>query len=193
MIAIAAPSGTGKTSIVKNLINSFKDEVVLSVSATTRAKRANEIDGVDYYFFDLEKFQKEIEADNFIEWEKIYGDYYGTLKSETEKLILYNKLIIFELDVKGCLSLKKVYPEAILIFILPPSLEALEYRLRNRKTEDEETIKVRLARAKMEIEQAKYFDYKIVNDNFERACEEVKEIVRRILKNNGDKYVSKTS
>lgn len=183
MLAIAAPSGTGKTSIVKNILRCFPDDTVLSVSATTRKKRDCETDGVDYFFLSEDDFKIKLSENDFIEWENIYGDYYGSLKSEVEKLFLKKKLILFELDVKGCLSLKNVYTDAKLVFIQPPGLEELEYRLRNRKTEDEATIQRRMSRAKMEIEQSRYFDFQVVNDDLGIACNKINEIVKKIITN----------
>jgi len=182
LIVISAPSGTGKTSVIKEILKLNQDKLIFSVSATTRQKRVNEIDGVDYYFLTEEEFKKKIENDEFIEWERIYDYYYGTLKSEIEKAKKLGKDILFELDVNGSLKLKKLYPEALLIFITPPSIEELESRLRKRNTETPETFKKRIERAKMELENSKYFDYEVKNYELESAIKEINDIIQKVLK-----------
>lgn len=181
LIVISAPSGTGKTSVIKEILKKNSDKLIFSVSATTREKRANEIDGVDYYFLSEEEFKKKIENDEFIEWERIYDYYYGTPKSEIERATKENKHILFELDVNGSLKLKKLYPEAHLIFIVPPSIEELENRLMKRNTETPETFRKRIERAKMELEMAKFFDYKVTNYELDKAIEEVNNIIQKII------------
>jgi guanylate kinase len=181
MIAIAAPSGTGKTSVIREILKIYKDSMIFSISATTRKKRGNEVDGVDYFFLTEEEFKRRIEENDFIEWERIYNDYYGTLRSEIEKMLATGKSILFELDVKGSDSLKSFYPEAVSIFLFPPSLEELEKRLRNRKTESDETIQKRMERVKMELEQALHFDHKIVNDDLQKTVNTVKEIIEELI------------
>ena len=181
LIVISAPSGTGKTSVIKEILRMNQDKLIFSVSATTRQKRPNEIDGVDYYFLTEEEFKKKIENDEFIEWEKIYDYYYGTPKSEIERAKKLGKDILFELDVNGSLKLKQLYPDAHLIFIVPPSIEELENRLRKRNTETPETFRKRIERAKMELEKAKYFDYVVKNYELETAIKEVNEIIQKIL------------
>jgi len=181
LIVISAPSGTGKTSVIKEILKRNRDKLIFSVSATTRKKRANEIDGVDYYFISEEEFKEKIQNDEFIEWEQIYGDYYGTPKSEIERAKKENKHILFELDVNGSLKLKKLFPEAHLIFIVPPGIEELENRLKKRNTETPESFQKRINRAKMELEMAKYFDYEVKNYELEKAIEEVNEIIQKII------------
>lgn len=181
LIVISAPSGTGKTSVIKEILKQFSDKLTFSISATTRKKRSNETNGVEYYFLTVEEFKKKIENDEFIEWEEIYGDYYGTLKSEVQRAFNEGKHILFELDVKGSLKLKKLYPEAILIFIVPPSIEELENRLKKRNTETQESLQKRIDRAKMELEQAKYFDYKVENYDLQQAINETSKIIQKIL------------
>lgn len=181
LIVISAPSGTGKTSVIKEILKRYPDEIIFSISATTREKRSNEIDGCDYYFLTEEEFKKKIENDEFIEWERIYDHYYGTLKSEIDRAIKLNKHILFELDVNGSLKLKKLFPEAHLIFIVPPSIEELEKRLMKRNTENPESFKKRIERAKMELEMAKYFDYEVKNYDLEKAIEEVSYIIKTII------------
>ncbi len=181
LIVISAPSGTGKTSVIKEILKMYQDKLIFSVSATTRPKRANEIDGVDYYFLTEDEFKKKIENDEFIEWERIYDYYYGTPKSEIERAKNLSKDILFELDVNGSLKLKQLFPEAHLIFIVPPSIEELENRLRKRNTETPETFKKRIERAKMELEKAQYFDYEVKNYELKSAIKEINEIIQKII------------
>lgn len=180
LIVISAPSGTGKTSVIKEILKLNQDKIIFSISATTRKKRFNEIDGEDYFFLTKEEFEKKIDNNEFIEWEQIYDDYYGTPKSEIERARKENKHILFELDVNGSLKLKKMYPEAILIFIVPPSIEELENRLRKRNTETPESFQKRIERAKMELEKAKFFDYEVKNYDLETAINEVQNIIEKI-------------
>ncbi len=186
LIVISAPSGTGKTSVIKEILKQFSDKLTFSISATTRKKRSNETNGVEYYFLTVEEFKKKIENDEFIEWEEIYGDYYGTLKSEVQRAFNEGKHILFELDVKGSLKLKKLYPESILIFIVPPSIEELEKRLKKRNTETQESLQKRIDRAKMELEQARYFDYKVENYDLNQAIEGTRKIIEKILEENNN-------
>jgi len=179
IIVIAAPSGTGKTTIIKAILKLMPD-VVYSISATTREKRYNEVDGKDYFFIDEETFKQKIDNQQFVEWEKVYDYYYGTPKFFVEKVIWEGKSILLEVDVKGALAIKNVYPEAKLIFILPPSLEELEKRLRERKTESETDFQKRIERAKMELSLKDKFDYFIVNNNLNTAILEAKEVIEKI-------------
>jgi guanylate kinase len=155
--------------------------VRFSVSATTRPKRETEREGVDYFFLAKEEFLRRVEAGAFAEWEEIYGDYYGTLRSEIDRALATGERILFDVDVKGGLSIKRLYPEALLVFIEPPSLDILRERLRNRKTEDPETLRRRLARVPMEMELGKAFDHQVVNDRLDRAIGEVEQIVQQYL------------
>ncbi|MFA6980794.1 MAG: guanylate kinase [Ignavibacteriaceae bacterium] len=179
IIVIAAPSGTGKTTIIKAILK-LMPEVVYSISATTREKRYNEVDGKDYFFIDEETFKQKIDNHQFVEWEKVYDYYYGTPKFFVEKIIWEGKSILLEVDVKGALAIKNVYPEANLIYILPPSLEELEKRLRERKTESETDFQKRIERAKMELSLKDKFDYFIVNNNLNTAILEAKEVIEKI-------------
>jgi len=181
LIAISAPSGTGKTSIIQEILKLNQNKLIFSISATTREKRLNEIDGVDYFFLTREEFEHKIQNDKFIEWEEIYGDYYGTLKSEIERAKKLNKHILFELDVNGSLKLKKLYPQTITIFIAPPSIEELENRLKTRKTETSESLHKRIERAKIEMEKAKLFDFLVMNDNLNNAISEVNQIIQKTI------------
>ncbi|GAB4260283.1 MAG: guanylate kinase [Vicingaceae bacterium] len=183
-IIICAPSGAGKTSITKYLLNQPELNLAFSVSACTREKRANEVEGKDYYFMTVEEFKQHIANNDFVEWEEVYkGHYYGTLKSEIERIWSEGKHVIFDVDVKGGLSLTKYFGEkALAIFIAPPNKEVLENRLRSRATDSEEAIKNRLAKADEELSYAKYFDTIIVNDNLETAQKEAYKYIKSFLK-----------
>ena len=173
MILITAPSGAGKTTIVRHLLSVF-DFLDFSVSATTRSRRPHEIDGVDYYFKKPEEFKSLIKKDAFAEYEEVYKDqFYGTLKSEVERVWELRKRIVFDIDVQGATNLKKLYKEnALGIFIAPPSLEVLEERLRSRKTETEKQLETRLTRVRKEMEYRDTFDTVLVNDDLETALKE---------------------
>jgi len=180
IIAISAPSGTGKTTIVRQMLKIFP-EIVFSVSATTRAKRAAEVEGKDYFFISEEEFKKKIKNNEFAEWERFYDYYYGTYKNYIEENINQKKSVILEIDVKGALEVKKIYPDAKLIFIYPPSYEELAKRLRNRKTETEEDFKKRIERAKMELSLKDKFDYFVENKDLGKAILETESIIKNIL------------
>lgn len=182
LVIFSAPSGAGKTTIVKRLLEkNFNLE--FSVSATSREARKNEIDGKDYYFLTQYEFQQKVDNNEFLEWEEVYlGTSYGTLKSEVERIRNLGKNVIFDVDVVGGLNIKKFYgDEALAIFVQPPSVEELEKRLRFRSTETEEKIKVRLAKAKHELSYAQQFDMIIVNDDLEKAVKEAEETIRDFL------------
>lgn len=177
LIVVSAPSGCGKTTIVKEILKNHP-EFYFSVSATTRAKRNNETDGKDYYFITKEEFLKHIENDTLIEWQKIYDDYYGTLVSEVDKSFAHGKSVVFDIDVLGALSIKKKYPEdSILIFIDVPNMDILKERLKNRQTESPETLKKRIDRFEMEMKQKTLFDYIVINDKIQKAVDEVEKII----------------
>lgn len=180
IIAVSSPSGGGKTSVVKRLLKDFPS-IVFSVSVTTRPKRSNEVNGADYFFVSDEEFEKKIANDEFIEWERFYDYYYGTLKSFVDDNINIGKSVLFEVDVKGALSLKKIYPESILIFIDPPSYEELISRLKNRNTESESDLQKRIDRAKMELSFKKDFDYIFVNDELNKVYKSVKSLIKEII------------
>lgn len=175
LLVISAPSGAGKTSITRLLL-SRNNNWKFSVSATTRKQRPNEVNGTDYFFLSLEDFKNKIENNEFVEYEEVFGNYYGTLKSEVQRLLQSNdnSVMIFDIDVKGALSIKKNYPnDALLVFITVPSIQELKQRLMNRKTESEEIILRRVARAEMELREKDKFDYVVINDVLERAVEEI--------------------
>ena len=180
IIAVSSPSGGGKTSVVKKILKDFPD-IIFSVSVTTRPKRSNEVDGVDYFFVSEKEFEKKIKNNEFIEWERFYDYYYGTLKNLVEDNIKIGKSVLFEIDVKGALSLKRIYPESFLIFIDPPSHEELVTRLKNRKTESESDLQKRIDRAKMELSFKKDFDYIFVNDELQKVYKSVKSLIKEII------------
>jgi len=178
LFVFSAPSGAGKTTIVRNVLKSFP-EFIFSISATTRKKRRVETEGKDYFFISEEEFKKKIESNDFVEWEKFYGYYYGTLKSFVNEQIIKGKTLVFELDVKGAVSLHNAYPDAVLIFISPPSIGELEKRLKNRRTETEEDYKKRIERAEMEMGYKDKFDYVVINSDLESAKNEVEMIIKK--------------
>lgn len=178
LLVISAPSGGGKSTIVRALRRTYPG-LQFSVSATTRARRPSETNGKEYFFLAKEEFRSRIERGDLIEWEEIYGDYYGTLRSEVDRALAAGQVMLFDVDVKGGLSIKRIYGErALLIFLRPPSLEVLAARLRGRKTESPDALERRLARVPMELEQGKAFDVQVVNDDLQRAIAEVVAIVR---------------
>lgn len=170
LIVITAPSGAGKTTIVRHLLKTF-DFLGFSISATTRKKRKKEKDGRDYYFMSVEEFMEQRRKRKFLEWEEVYeNQFYGTLKSEVTRLWEEGKHVVFDIDVKGAKDIKKKFPdETLAIFIKPPSVEVLFERLRNRKTEDEAALKKRFRRSKRELRYEKKFDKVLVNDDLETA------------------------
>jgi len=181
-IIVCAPSGAGKTSIVRYLLDA-RPHLAFSVSACSRPKRENETDGRDYYFLTSDEFRSKIDAGDFVEWEEVYpGSYYGTLKSELERIWNENSIPIFDVDVKGGVSLKKYFgTDALAIFIRPPSLGVLESRLRNRGTETGDSLKKRLGRAEFEMGFAGRFDLVIINETLETACKEAEKAIAGIL------------
>ncbi|HOY18926.1 MAG TPA: guanylate kinase [Haliscomenobacter sp.] len=184
LIILTAPSGAGKTTIVRYLLETIPEELAFSISATTRARRSNEVEGKDYYYIGVEQFQKLIEEDAFAEWEEVYpNQYYGTLHSEMNRIWQLGKHIVFDIDVKGAVNLKKAYPDqSLAIFVKPPSKEALFERLRQRKTENEESLRKRLAKAEEELTFEHKFDYILVNDVLEVALAEALQVVRQFTK-----------
>ena len=183
LIVISAPSGAGKTSIVHHLLKNM-NALSFSVSACSRDKRENETHGKDYYFLGVEGFQQKIKEDAFLEWEQVYeNQYYGTLKSEIERIWNEGKTVIFDVDVVGGLNIKKQYPkECLSLFIMPPSLEVLAERLIGRGSESDESLQKRLDKAEEEIAQNQEFDTVILNDDLEIACEETMEVITNFIK-----------
>jgi guanylate kinase len=185
IIIFSAPSGSGKTTIVHTLMEKIP-ELSFSISATNRLPRANEKHGVDYYFLTTGNFREKISKSEFLEWEEVYsGTYYGTLKSEVDRIINEGKVAVFDVDVVGGTNIKRHFGEnALAIFIKPPSLQELEKRLRNRNTDSEETIRKRLAKAEKELGYARFFDKIIVNDQLEKACREAEQLVKDFISPN---------
>ena len=184
LIVISAPSGAGKTTLVKHLLESDLN-LAFSISAASRPKRSGEIDGIDYHFISKNDFIKKIENNEFVEWEEVYeGSFYGTLKSEVERIWKEGKHVIFDVDVEGGLNIKQQYPELTLaVFVMPPDVEQLEKRLRARSTENDQSLKTRLDKAVQELGYADRFDVTLVNDDLEKAKKEMVEVVKVFLAN----------
>lgn len=174
LVVISAPSGAGKTTITKRILADNHDKLMFSISATTRKKREGERDGVDYHFLTKEEFLHKIKNNELIEYEEIFGNFYGTLASEIDRAFSQGKSLIFDIDVKGGISIRARFPDdSLLIFIAPPSLEVLRERLTNRGTESIEVIEARLARAEMEMEMKDVYDHVIINNDLDKATKEV--------------------
>jgi guanylate kinase len=183
IIIIAAPSGSGKTSVVRHLLTTLPDQLVFSVSAATRKPRNYEKDKVDYYFISVEEFRKRIQQNEFVEWEMVYeGKYYGTLKSELERIWAQQKIPLLDVDVQGGIHVQQQFPEnSLSLFIEPPSIEELERRLEARGTETPSSLKARISKASFELSFKNEFDHIIINDRLERACKEAEAIVKQFL------------
>jgi len=183
LFIFSAPSGSGKTTIVRNLLAKYSN-LEFSISACSRAMRSGEVHGHDYYFLTPEDFQKKIENNEFVEWEEVYpGSYYGTLKSELERIWAKGNHVVFDVDVKGGINLKKQFgSRALAIFIMPPSVEALSLRLELRGTETPESLSKRVGKAMEEMSYAKDFDAIIINDNLEMAISEAEQLVLEFIK-----------
>ena len=181
-IILSAPSGAGKTTIVRFLLSKF-DKLAFSVSATSRERRSYEAEGLHYYFMTADAFRKKIGDDTFLEWEEVYTDqFYGTLKSEMTRIWSSGKHVIFDVDVVGGVNLKKYFGDkAMAIFVQPPGIEVLEERLRKRSTETEETLLARLSKAEHEMTFSKHFDKVLINDNLDEACAEACKMVREFI------------
>lgn len=183
LIVFSAPSGSGKTTIVHHLLKQSQLNLDFSISATSRNSRGTETNGKDYYFISSDTFQQHIKNNDFIEYEEVYANnYYGTLKKEVERIWSLGKHVIFDIDVVGGLNIKQQFPEKTLaIFVQPPSIEEMERRLRARKTDSEEKIKERVAKAEKELKFAKDFDVILVNDNLEIAKEDAINLVQNFI------------
>ena len=180
LIVLSAPSGSGKTTIAREVIR-LNPELRFSVSATTRPKRAGEREGEDYFFMTHAEFRRKVDAGEFVEWEELFGNCYGTLRSELDQAIRENRHLLFDVDVKGGLSIKKAYPEALMIFIKTPDTDVLKRRLQARKTEAEEVLRLRLERVPMELDLGRSYDYEVVNDDLETAVGSVQKIIQQYL------------
>jgi guanylate kinase len=181
-IIFSAPSGAGKTTIVHALLHTMP-QLSFSVSACSRRPRGKEIDGEDYHFLSVKTFKEKIEQNAFVEWEEVYSDmYYGTLKSEIERIWAMGKIVVFDVDVIGGLNLKKLFKQqALAIFIQPPSIKVLEERLRYRQTDSEEKIQIRLAKSTEEVKSASNFDVIVENDVLENAIEQARSSVNEFI------------
>jgi guanylate kinase len=183
IIIITAPSGAGKTSITRFLLNTYPQKLAFSVSAATRKPRGEERDGKDYYFISEEEFTNKIQHEEFVEWEMVYeGKYYGTLKSELQRIWAMNKVPLLDIDVKGAIHVQQQFPETTLsIFIEPPSIDELKRRLTSRGTENQDSLQARINKAAYEISFKHSFHRVILNSNLEKACEEAKKIVEEFI------------
>lgn len=186
LIVFSAPSGSGKTTIVRYLLEQESLNLEFSVSATSRDPRGEEKDKEDYYFIDLKEFKQHIKNGDFLEWEEVYRDnFYGTLKTEVERIWALGKNVIFDIDVVGGLRIKKKFPKKTLaVFVKPPSIDELKIRLKKRKTESEQRINMRIAKASVELATAPQFDYIIKNDDLDTALLEAKQLVSTFIAKN---------
>lgn len=182
VIIFSAPSGAGKTSIVRALLSKIAS-LEFSISACSRAPRPNESHGKDYFFISAQEFKHKISSGDFLEWEEVYTNhFYGTLNSELSRIWSESKIVIFDVDVKGGINIKEKLGDAALsIFVMPPSIDELENRLRSRKTESEDKIQQRISKANEELDDAKHFDVVLENDNFDIAVQEAESIVQNFI------------
>lgn len=182
LIIFTAPSGAGKTTIVKHLLKQ-RDDLAFSISACTRPQRYGEINGLDYYFLSTEEFRRRVTANDFLEWEEVYeGQYYGTLRSEIERLWAEGKHVIFDIDVKGAHNIQRQYPKnSLTIFVKTRTPDVLFQRLRDRRTEDEESLRRRLGRAKEELSYENKFDVALVNDDLDAALQQAELLVNEFI------------
>ena len=182
LIIFTAPSGAGKTTIVRHLLKTRRD-VSFSISACTRPPRHQEVNGLDYYFLSIEEFKRKVMQGDFVEYEEVYeNQFYGTLRSEIDRLWSEGKHVLFDIDVKGALSIKRAFgSQALSIFVKPPSFETLKQRLINRRTEDEASLRKRIQRVKEEMTYERHFDVTLVNNDLEIALKEAEQVVEDFL------------
>jgi guanylate kinase len=176
VVVVSGPSGAGKSSFVATLLDKGPD-LVYSVSATTRPRRPHEVEGRDYFFLTPDEFRRRVDAGEFVEHATVHGESYGTLRSQIEEALRRGKNVLLDIDVQGGKAVRRFYPDGVFIFVLPPSMEALEARLRHRATDSEERIRLRLENARREIPTVEEYDYSIVNDDFDQASQRVVAIV----------------
>ena len=186
LIIFSAPSGSGKTTIVRHLLKVFPEYIDFSISATSRQKRGKEENGKDYYYLTPDEFKNKVEAGEFLEWEEVYaGTCYGTLRSEVQRIWDAGKHVIFDIDVEGGLNLKNQFGDrALAIFVMPPSIKILEERLRSRSTDSNESIARRLEKAEKELKTAKLFDSFILNEELATALLDAEEIIKKFVSEN---------
>ncbi len=178
LIVVSGPSGCGKDTLISGVLEKMKNEAFLSVSMTTRAMRPDDIDGVDYYFVDTAEFEKNIKEDKMLEYAKYGSNYYGTPVGPVQKMLDEGKIVFLNIEVEGCKNVRRLFEKVTTIFVLPPSFKELERRLRSRGTDSEESITTRLEIAKTEMTKAEEYDYIIVNDELEKAVEDIMSIIR---------------
>ncbi len=184
LIILSGPSGVGKGTVRRYIMDNFNIEWVYSISMTTRAPREKEVDGVDYYFVSQEEFQRNIDEDNFLEWQEFVGNRYGTPRDKVEELRNKGKHVFLEIEVKGATEvMNKVNDDRVIsFFLMPPNLEALESRIRRRKTESEEIIRERLEKGEKEMKMANNYDHVVLNDDLARASQEIVDLIKKKLK-----------
>jgi guanylate kinase len=182
-VIFSAPSGAGKTTIVHHLLEVFRDSLEFSVSATSRPRRGHEVDGVDYHFLSVDEFRQKISNNEFVEWEEVYtNNFYGTLRVEVDRIWRKGRHVIFDVDVKGGINLKKKFGDnALAVFVMPPHISTLEERLKKRDTETPESIARRMAKAQQEMDTAPQFDKILLNENLHTAFAEAEKMVRGFL------------
>lgn len=181
LIVLSAPSGAGKTTVARHLLATFPN-LRFSVSATTRAMRPGEVDGRDYVFLSRDEFRQRIEQDDLIEYEEIFGNYYGTLRSVVREALHRGEFLIFDVDVKGALALRRAFPDdTLLLFVAPPDMTVLEQRLRSRQTETDDQVALRLSRAEMEMGHKERFDVVLVNEDLDRTLAVATDVVRAAI------------
>lgn len=180
LVILSGPSGSGKGTVLRQLLAHSPVPLTLATSACTRQPRPGEVDGLDYYFLSREEFEQKCNRGDFLEWVQLFGNYYGTLRSEVEHRLALGQWVILEIDVQGCRTLHTDYPDAVTIFLKTPSMEEYERRLRKRATENEETLQDRLKTAAKELRLAHHYRYQVVNDDIEHAVDEIRNILQSV-------------